>query len=242
MLSNTEHSQKGNSAPSAVTRLRLFAYMLIVVSTVLASVLSVLLILGASITHIAAILLAPMAVGVATSVFLSAKGDGSFGCIEESSPDLRSPCLEESNIPLLWSKQSCGASVSCNDAEEPSTRLAAPCVQEENMSQLTKQKNRPPAWSIPGDLFDDFIARVRTLTPTESEVFRLHGAGKSSSEITAAMFFTINTLKMHNKHIYEKLCISSKGELLLYIGLIRKSGLGESIFQSGSCRAPLSEG
>ena len=88
---------------------------------------------------------------------------------------------------------------------------------------------RPQGSPIPEDLFEDFIARVKTLTPTETGVFRLHAEGKSSSEITAAMFFTINTLKMHNRHIYEKLGISSRDELTLYVELIKKSGQGWKI-------------
>ena len=220
MLPDINCLRKGRSEPGAITRPRLFAYMLVVVSTVLASVLSVLLILGASITHIAAILLMPMVVGVAASAFLS-----------------RKYCIKQGDDP----------SASAQQAEEPSPCLAYPCLEDEGAPLIPRQMNRPTACSpscriIPGDLFDDFIARVKTLTPTETEVFRLHGAGKNSSEITGAMFFTINTLKMHNKHIYEKLGVSSKGELLLYIGLIRKSGLGDSIFRSESSRAPLSEG
>ena len=88
---------------------------------------------------------------------------------------------------------------------------------------------RPRGRFIPGDLFYDFIAGVRKLTPTEKEVFLSHAERKSSSDITAAMFFTINTLKMHNKHIYKKLGVASKDELVLYVKLIRKSGLGNEI-------------
>jgi DNA-binding CsgD family transcriptional regulator len=39
------------------------------------------------------------------------------------------------------------------------------------------------------------------------------------------MFITINTLKTHNGHIYSKLGITSKEELMLYGELIKKSGL-----------------
>ncbi len=82
---------------------------------------------------------------------------------------------------------------------------------------------------LPDDLFEDFIIRVKTLTPTEMSVFRYYVDGKSFSEITKIMFFSMNTLKTHNSHIYSKLGVSSKNELALYIELIKKSGLLEEI-------------
>jgi DNA-binding CsgD family transcriptional regulator len=44
------------------------------------------------------------------------------------------------------------------------------------------------------------------------------------------MFISANTLKTHNKHIYEKLEVSSKEELRLYISLLEKCGMMNRIF------------
>jgi len=75
-----------------------------------------------------------------------------------------------------------------------------------------------------GELFGDFIARIKTLTPTEMKIFRYHAEGKSINEIKATMFISVSTVKTHNNHIYAKLGISSKNELMLYAELLKKSG------------------
>ena len=82
---------------------------------------------------------------------------------------------------------------------------------------------------LPDNLFEDFIARVRTLTPTEKSVFRLYAEEKSAEEVTGIMYFSAHTLKTHNKHIYSKLGVSSRDELMLYIELIIKNGQEEEI-------------
>ena len=85
----------------------------------------------------------------------------------------------------------------------------------------------------PDDLFGDFIARVKTLTPTESAIFRHYVNGKSIKDVPPLMSISAHTLKHHNSHIYRKLCVVSKDELALYIKLIKKSGLGERISMGG---------
>ena len=88
-----------------------------------------------------------------------------------------------------------------------------------------RSKDRP----LPDNLFEDFIARVRTLTPTEKSIFRLYAEGKGAEEVIEAMYISAHTLKTHNKHIYSKLGVSSRDELTLYIELIVKSGQEEEI-------------
>ena len=78
---------------------------------------------------------------------------------------------------------------------------------------------------IPMDLFDEFIQQIKTLTRAEKQIFNLYVEGKTPKEVTEVLFITINTLKTHNKHIYSKLSISSKEELLLYVRLLRKCNL-----------------
>lgn len=62
-----------------------------------------------------------------------------------------------------------------------------------------------------------FLASVDTLSPAERRVFDLYVQGCKASEISEKLCLSINTIKTHNAHIYEKLAVSSRKELLLYI-------------------------
>ena len=88
-----------------------------------------------------------------------------------------------------------------------------------------RSKDRP----IPDDLFEDFIARIKTLTPAEMNVFRCHIEGMNNAEIQSSLFISMSTVKAHNSRIYAKLGIASKDELMLYVELIKKSGMAEKI-------------
>lgn len=74
------------------------------------------------------------------------------------------------------------------------------------------------------NLFEEFISKVKTLTPTEKKIFKYYAEGKTNKEILSLMYISLSTFKTHNGHIYSKLGISSKDELLLYVKLIQKSG------------------
>ena len=54
------------------------------------------------------------------------------------------------------------------------------------------------------------------LTPTEFQVLRLIGQGKSNDEIAQAMFISKNTVRSHIKSIYAKLNTHSRLQLALY--------------------------
>ncbi len=82
---------------------------------------------------------------------------------------------------------------------------------------------RKEGTSLPVDLFEEFISRTQSLTPTEKEVFSYYIDGCSIQEVAMLMFISINTLKVHNKHIYAKLDIGSKDELNVYIEFLKKS-------------------
>jgi DNA-binding CsgD family transcriptional regulator len=82
---------------------------------------------------------------------------------------------------------------------------------------------------LPDDLFDDFIVKVRSLTPAEVEVFKAHAEGKTADETARSLFIAASTLKKHNSHIYEKLGVSSQDELRLYISLLKQCGMMERI-------------
>jgi len=54
------------------------------------------------------------------------------------------------------------------------------------------------------------------LTPTEFQVLRLIGQGKSNDEIAEAMFISKNTVRSHIKSIYSKFDTHSRLQLALY--------------------------
>jgi len=57
-------------------------------------------------------------------------------------------------------------------------------------------------------------ARVRSLTRREREVMELLGSGQKNAEIAKALQISIETARTHAKHVYRKLGVSSRGDLL----------------------------
>jgi DNA-binding CsgD family transcriptional regulator len=100
---------------------------------------------------------------------------------------------------------------------------------DELLAQIREM--RSPKSPAPDNLFEDFIRRVKTLTPAETQVFRCFCEGAEVNEMLNLLFISANTLKFHYKNIYAKLNISSKEELKLYIELIRKSGIDAGFFE-----------
>lgn len=106
---------------------------------------------------------------------------------------------------------------------DESPRASTNIAELDELLELLYEPPAPSGQDLPPDLFNEFIERTRTLTYTERLIFDHYISGKSAKEVTEVMFISINTLKVHNKHIYQKLNISSREELLLYIELLRKS-------------------
>ena len=59
-----------------------------------------------------------------------------------------------------------------------------------------------------------FADGVQKLTQTEKVIFDSYVARATSKEIMASLSIKENTLKFHNKNIYQKLGVSSRKELL----------------------------
>jgi DNA-binding CsgD family transcriptional regulator len=70
--------------------------------------------------------------------------------------------------------------------------------------------------------FENFVERISTLSPAEKAVFDLYIKGYTAKEITETLFLSINTIKTHNKRIYEKLNVSSRKELLIYFKMMEE--------------------
>ena len=69
---------------------------------------------------------------------------------------------------------------------------------------------------------DVYKRQLCTLTPKEREVFDLYLQGRKGKEIQEILNISQNTLKYHNKNIYDKLGVSSRKELLKYATLMQK--------------------
>ncbi len=63
------------------------------------------------------------------------------------------------------------------------------------------------------------------LTPREREIFDLYLGGRNGKEIRDVLCISENTLKYHNKHIYETLNVSSRKELLHYAAMLEKEAV-----------------
>ena len=80
------------------------------------------------------------------------------------------------------------------------------------------------------ELFDQFIERVHLLTEAERNILRYYIDGHEISEIPELAFISMSTVRKHNRNIYEKLRVSSRNELMLYIDLLRRCGRLHELF------------
>ena len=73
-------------------------------------------------------------------------------------------------------------------------------------------------------LFDQFIENAKGLTVSERNILRYYMDGYEISEIPELACVSMNTVRKHNRNIYEKLGIKSKDELNLYLDLLKRCG------------------
>jgi DNA-binding CsgD family transcriptional regulator len=90
------------------------------------------------------------------------------------------------------------------------------------LGYLAKQDKRKNSGLYNSDLFLAFLENIKTLSPAEKAVFDLYMEGHTAREITDILFLSINTIKTHNRRIYEKLNVSSRKELMVYINMMEE--------------------
>jgi DNA-binding CsgD family transcriptional regulator len=73
-------------------------------------------------------------------------------------------------------------------------------------------------------ILNEFLNNIKTLTPAERSVFNLYAQQYTAKEIAESLYLSINTIKTHTKHLYSKLNITSKEELILYVEMLKESG------------------
>ena len=74
---------------------------------------------------------------------------------------------------------------------------------------------------IDPDNYQAFLEGIGTLTPTERIVFNHYVDGREPKEIMEILGIKENTLKYHNKHIFGKLGVANRKELLRYTALMK---------------------
>ena len=72
------------------------------------------------------------------------------------------------------------------------------------------------------NLYEKFVQNIETLSPAERAVFNLYMEGYDAKKITEILFLSINTIKTHNRRIYQKLSVSSRKELMVYVGMMKE--------------------
>ncbi|HDJ24275.1 MAG TPA: response regulator transcription factor [Candidatus Aminicenantes bacterium] len=100
--------------------------------------------------------------------------------------------------------------------------------QSTQLSEAIQVVHRGEIW-LPRDKMSNIMDRIISvvgkdlkeksldqLTPTEFQVLRLIGQGKSNEEIAQALFISKNTVRSHIKSIYTKLNTHSRLQLALY--------------------------
>ena len=79
------------------------------------------------------------------------------------------------------------------------------------------------------EMFRSFAEKAKTLTSAERRILNYYIDGHDIAEIPDLAFISIHTVKKHNRSIYQKLEISSRDELMLYIELFRCCGRLEEL-------------
>ena len=69
--------------------------------------------------------------------------------------------------------------------------------------------------------FYAFKKNLKTLSNAETAVFHLYMEGYSANDIAEKLFVSLNTIKSHNKHIFKKLHITSRKELMVYAQMMK---------------------
>lgn len=80
------------------------------------------------------------------------------------------------------------------------------------------------------ELFDQFIERKNLLTEAERNILYYYIDGHEIAEIPELAFISMSTVRKHNRKIYEKLGVTSRDELMLYIDLLRRCGRIQELF------------
>lgn len=92
---------------------------------------------------------------------------------------------------------------------------------EDVWKRTGKESTLPPNLE---ELYSSFVQRVKSLSAAEKRILDYYIDGYETADIPDLAYVSIHTVKKHNRNIYQKLQISSRDELMLYIDLFRRCG------------------
>lgn len=93
-----------------------------------------------------------------------------------------------------------------------------------SVQMLTQLNTRYVTGELPPnmeEMFKTFADRVKTLSSAEKRILNYYIDGCDTADIPELAFISIHTVKKHNRSIYQKLEVSSRDEMMLYIELFR---------------------
>jgi len=94
---------------------------------------------------------------------------------------------------------------------------SSPEIKSTSLSDDNVKSSNPSAPNTEKNLQEkaEYLQSVLyTLTPTESQIYKLYIAGKNTKEVMADLGITENTLKFHNRNLYSKLGVATRKELI----------------------------
>ena len=115
-------------------------------------------------------------------------------------------------------------------------------VSVQMLTQLNTRQVEPNA--LPAgmeEMFAGFSEKCRTLSSAERRILNYYIDGYEIADIPDLAFISIHTVKKHNRSIYQKLEISSRDELMLYVELFRSCGRLDELVSGGLSETVLME-
>jgi len=105
-----------------------------------------------------------------------------------------------------------------------------------SVQMLTQMNTRRTEELPPGmeELLRSFVEKAKTLSPAEHRIFRYYIQGYEIADIPDLAYISIHTVKKHNRSIYQKLKVTSRDDLMLYIELFRCCDKLEELIDSYS--------
>lgn len=109
-------------------------------------------------------------------------------------------------------------------SETPKTKIPEIDDLIEYLASHSEERQKKAEVENPSTAVNEFAKHIKDLSPAERSVFNLYVQEYAAKEIAAILCLSINTIKTHTKRIYNKLNISSREELLLYINMLKEAG------------------
>jgi DNA-binding CsgD family transcriptional regulator len=106
-------------------------------------------------------------------------------------------------------------------AEQDETQKAELSQMERKLIRLGAEAEEESYILPTREAYEEFLRNLETLTKTEREVFDCYMEGHRAKDMPKLLYRSMNTIKMHNRNIYGKLCVSSREELMGYMKMMK---------------------